>query len=51
MADLKNEYTDAKGVKHPVEHLKAAGVGKMDKEQLLQELITTLTGKDNRISE
>ena len=50
MAKLQTEYTDIKGVKHPVEHTTVGGEDKKDREQLLEELYNVLTRKNKRMS-
>lgn len=50
MANLKTEYTDAKAVKHGVEHQTVAEDGNQNREQLLEELYTALVKPDKRIS-
>ena len=50
MAELKTEYTDAKLVKHQVEHSVVSGEEKPDKEQLVEELVAALTNKRHWIS-
>ena len=50
MAELKTEYTDAKLVRHRVEHSVVSGEEKPDREQLVEELVAALTDKRRRIS-
>lgn len=43
MTNLKQDYTDRKGVKHPVQHLTVPEQEAPDREQLLRELTAALT--------
>lgn len=45
MADLKNEYTDVKNVKHKVEHVTSENV-KDNTEQIIKELCEVLAKKN-----
>ena len=49
MSNLKTEYTDARDVKHDVEHLTVTEDGNQSREQLLEELYAALGKPDKRI--
>lgn len=51
MADLKEEYTDIRGITHKVEHVIVPPDGRYSREQILEELVDALTrpeGDDHR---
>ena len=50
MANLKEEYTDIKNIKHHVEHIILSTNDKNSKEQMIEELYYTLTKPNKHIS-
>ena len=50
MANLKEEYTDIKNIKHHVEHIILSTNDKNRKEQMIEELYYTLTKSNKHIS-
>lgn len=46
MANLKEEYTDIRGRRHPVEHIVLQDDDKTDREQIMEELLLALTRTD-----
>lgn len=42
MENLKNEYTDTKGIKHEVEHLIIASEDKNSRDRIIEELFQLL---------
>jgi len=50
MTNLKNEYIDAKDVKHKVEHIIMPTYDKNSKERVIEELFSVLTRPDKHIS-
>lgn len=50
MANLKEEYTDIKNIKHHVEHIILSTNDKNSKEQMIEELYYILTRQNKHIS-
>ena len=50
MAELVTEYTDAKLMTHKVEHKTVADNDGQDREQLVEELVLALTGRNKPIT-
>ena len=50
MAELVTEYTDARFITHKVEHKTVADNDGKDREQLVEELVLALTGRNKPVT-